>query len=264
MRKKLSTIQNTLTNTLSTCCWLRGLPYKSSVVCMQELEQENAKLKVQIQHLQQQLQHQQQQKQTPLPAWFISLKSQPSFIETLYVREWQGDEKGWRNSDEGGWLGNDYVHSSTAGVQVLEYQLHGPRGSSSSSSSSGSGSGTGSDNCLDYTLIGPALFTANAESHKGLCHGGSMCALMDDIVGWLGFCSTGQLRAWEGFTVQIDTSLKKPVKVGSILRVEATISRREGLRKVYIQARLVDPESKVLHCECSGLFLMPPAQSSKS
>ena len=216
-----------------------------------ELEQENTKLKAQLLFLQQQ---QQPRLTPPLPSWFVALRSQPTFRQTLDVKEWRDDQKEWRNSNEGGWLGNDYVHSPTAGVRVLEYQLHGPVGDSNSGSSN--------DNFADFTLVGPALFTENAESHKGLCHGGSMCSLMDDIVGWLGFCSSGEMRAWEGFTVQIDTSLKKPVKVGSVLRVEATVSKREGPRKVYIAARLVDPETGALHCECNGLFLMPSAAKS--
>lgn len=213
---------------------------------LQELEQENAKLREQLIFLQGS-----QRPTPPLPDWFIALRSKPTFRETLDVREWKEDQKEWRNSKEGGWLGNDYVHSPTAGVRVLEYQLHGPVESSSS------GSGTISD----FALIGPAFFTENSESHKGLCHGGSMCSLMDDVVGWLGFCSSGELKAWEGFTVQIDTSLKKPVQVGSMLRVEASIIKREGARKVYIAARLTDPNSAAVHCECNGLFLMPPATS---
>lgn len=221
-----------------------------------ELEQENAKLKAQLLFLQQ------RQCQTPpLPAWFIALRLQPSFRQTLYVREWREDQKGWRNSSEGGWLGNDYVHSPTAGVRVLEYQLHGPA-SGGNSGNNCSSSSSGDDTFADFTLIGPAFFTENAESHKGLCHGGSMCSLMDDIVGWLGFCSSGEMRAWEGFTVQIDTSLKRPVKVGSMHRVEATVSKREGARKVYIAARLVDPESASVHCECKGLFLTPSSATA--
>ena len=34
--------------------------------------------------------------------------------------------------------------------------------------------------------------------------------------------------------VLVDTSLKKPVAVGSLLRLEAKVDRREGARKVWI------------------------------
>ena len=58
--------------------------------------------------------------------------------------------------------------------------------------------------------------------------------------------------------MQIDTSLKKPVQVGAVLRVEAAIVRREGRRKVFISARLIDPVTTDVHCECKGIFLLPP------
>lgn len=81
---------------------------------------------------------------------------------------------------------------------------------------------------------------------------------MDDVVGWLGFCSSGEMRPWGGYTVQIDTTLKRPVPVGSLLRVEAVITKREGPRKVFINAKLVNPHTNEIHCECNGLFLLPP------
>jgi hypothetical protein len=40
------------------------------------------------------------------------------------------------------------------------------------------------------SLVGFVYFSKQAESHKGLCHGGSMCALMDDAIGR---CSVGVL-----------------------------------------------------------------------
>jgi hypothetical protein len=64
--------------------------------------------------------------------------------------------------------------------------------------------------------------------------------------------------------VQVDTSLKKPVQVGSVLRVEAAIVRREGHRKVFITARLTDPETSDVHCECKGIFLLPPPTDPKA
>lgn len=41
-----------------------------------------------------------------------------------------------------------------------------------------------------------------------------MCAVMDDAVGWLGFCESGVCLPWSGFTVQIDTSLKRAITIG--------------------------------------------------
>lgn len=51
---------------------------------------------------------------------------------------------------------------------------------------------------------------------QGLCHGGTMCAVMDDAVGWLGFCESGKCKPWSGYTVQIDTSLKKAITIGYV------------------------------------------------
>ncbi len=89
-----------------------------------------------------------------------------------------------------------------------------------------------------------------------------MCALMDDCIGWMGFCSDVQAgpRPWSGFTVQIDTSLKKSVKVGQLLQVEAWIERRDGPRKVWVGCRLFDPLSptETVHCTAKGLFLLSP------
>jgi hypothetical protein len=86
------------------------------------------------------------------------------------VREW--DDPSWRASPEGGWVGNDYIHSAKSGVRVLDYHLMRGPGSDSAAADA-------------YSLVGVTHFSERAESHKGLCHGGSMCAVMDDVVGTL-------------------------------------------------------------------------------
>jgi hypothetical protein len=58
-------------------------------------------------------------------------------------------------------------------------------------------------------LVGAAYFSEAAEGHQHLCHGGSMCALCDDALGWMGFCADGSVRPWAGYTVQVRrTSLR--------------------------------------------------------
>eukprot|EP01034_Spumella_vulgaris_P031597 gene31597-39033_t len=109
-------------------------------------------------------------------------------------------------------------------------------------------------------IIGPAFFSAKAESHKGLCHGGSFCALMDDAIGWMGFCVSGEVRPWTGYTVQVNTSLKKSVRVGSTLKLEAWVNRKEGARKYWITSRLSDPLTGDVHCEAEGLCLLSPEE----
>ena len=131
-----------------------------------------------------------------LPEWFVELKSNSDCcLVDDYVREW--NDESWRTS-AGGFSGTDYVHSrSRAPARVLEYLIV-------------KRAILGEDNTKDMnegvfypSLVGPAYFSAAAESHKGLCHGGSMCALMDDAIGWMGFCISGKPREWTGYTVQV-------------------------------------------------------------
>ena len=179
-----------------------------------------------------------------LPEWYDVIKAQANVVVVDdSVREYR-DEM-WRLG-EGGFSGTDLMHSrSRAACRVLEYLLipnerttepeSGPR------------------------LIGAAYFSEASEGHKGLCHGGSMCALCDDALGWIGFCADGIApKPWSGYTVQVDVSLKKPVLVGSLLRLEAWIERREGPRKIWACCKLVDPETDQVHCTAKGLFLLSP------
>jgi hypothetical protein len=84
-----------------------------------------------------------------------------------------------------------------------------------------------------------------------------MTSLMDDAIGWCGFCVSGQLKTWVGFTAQVNTALKKSVPTGAVLKLEANILRREGPRKVWIAARLIDPITNDVFCTADGLFLLP-------
>ncbi len=84
---------------------------------------------------------------------------------------------------------------------------------------------------------------------------------MDDAIGWMGFCVSGSCRPWSGYTVQVNTSLKKSVAVGSVLRLEAWVKKREGARKFWISTRLSDPsDENCVYCEGEGLFLLSPEQ----
>ena len=170
------------------------------------------------------------------PVWWTDMAAVDG-AAPLRVAEWENGPE-WRR--ENGWTGSDFVHAQTAPVHIPGYLLDSPGGGP--------------------RLVGAAHFGPAAESHRGLCHGGTMCALMDDVIGWCGFCASGTCEPWSGFTVQIDTSLRAPVAVGAWLRVEATIVRREG-RKVWVEASLSDPLAcsdgrPRVHCEAKGLFLI--------
>ena len=85
-----------------------------------------------------------------------------------------------------------------------------------------------------------------------------MTSVMDDIIGWTAFHVTGQCLAWSGLTAQINVSLKRPIAVGSVLKIVGKIVKWER-RKVWIEASLVaveDDGSEVEHCTSEGLVIM--------
>ena len=137
---------------------------------------------------------------------------------------------------ENGWLGEDYMHSKSSPVEIFNYIL------------------LQHNETNEIQLESIVYFKSRSESHQGLCHGGTMCAVMDDIIGWVGFCESGSCIPWSGYTVQINTSLKKAIPINSILKVEGWIERREGNRKIHIKARLIN-EEKEEHAVATGLFL---------
>lgn len=186
--------------------------------------------------------------------------------ERLHVQEWDHseDENGYRHRN--GWRGRDLMHCPRAPVRITDYFVtYGPGtdiqlaqtttttiGETEpppSPSPRRGGAGT--------VLTGIVVFSAAAESHAGYCHGGSMCSVMDDVVGWIAFCVTGRVRPWTGFTVQVNTSLQKPVAIHSTLIVQATVTRTER-RKVYVNARLYDPanDTVVVHATCEGVVVL--------
>jgi hypothetical protein len=84
---------------------------------------------------------------------------------------------------------------------------------------------------------------------------------MDDALGWMGFCSGDDIKIWSGYTVQVNTALRKSVEIGSILRLDAWIDRIEGERKVWVKSALTDPITGEVHCEGDGLFLKNKEQN---
>lgn len=178
------------------------------------------------------------------PSWLIALLSSDDY-ERLRVAEWERGPS-WRLSN--GWVGTDYAHGEGAAVHIADYGL--------------------GKTAKGYAkLVGAVHFSSGAESHKGLCHGGTMCTVMDDVIGWVGFCVSGTCKPWSGFTVQVNTSLTAPVKVGSWLRVEGEIYAVER-RKVRIRASLKAPADEALgtvecvHCTAEGLFVIKKEEAS--
>jgi acyl-coenzyme A thioesterase PaaI-like protein len=145
------------------------------------------------------------------------------------------------------------VHDLHAPVRVLDYYVKYGSGEGLSTTTTTTQKGG-----LGTTLTGVVHFTRRAESHAGYCHGGSMCSVMDDIIGWCAFFITGKCQPWSGYTVQVNTRLQKPIPVQSYLLVQATISNMER-RKVSIQAKLIDPLDETMdavHATAEGLVIL--------
>jgi acyl-coenzyme A thioesterase PaaI-like protein len=168
--------------------------------------------------------------------------------------------------ERNGWKGTDLVHSKDSPVRITHYfcrygpgtDIRLPTISSNTTVTESQpptppqphrgGAGT--------VLTGMVYFSPAAESHAGYCHGGSMCSIMDDAVGWVAFCCTGSVQPWTGFTVQVNTALRKPVLVASTLLVQAEIVRVER-RKVMVQAKLFDPDQdNAVHATCEGVVVL--------
>lgn len=115
-----------------------------------------------------------------LPQWYDSLLSIENRVD---VREWYDEE--WRNT-EGGFSGVDFCHSPSASVRILDYFILSNKNNDVEDN----------DNNNNFKLVGAVHFSNKCESHRGLCHGGTFCAVMDDAIGWMGFCVTGTARPW--------------------------------------------------------------------
>jgi len=218
-----------------------------------------------------------------LPPWAIE-EERKSWGQLLHLLEWEDDydsidrkSKGYRELN--GWKGSDLIHSSTSPVRVLEYRLKYKNHASCGDSEKIVDSTECNDRMTQpqtdmseipsaasptnaATITGIIHFTSRAESHKGYCHGGSMCSIMDDIVGWTGFCASGRCLPWSGYTVQVNTKLMKPVPIGKVLRLECCIIRMER-RKVYVVAKLLEPvsngnvsEKEIVYAEADGLVIL--------
>ena len=170
------------------------------------------------------------------PMWLRPLFSDTTHRRVL-CREWEDAE--WRAAS--GWKGSDLIHAPCGrGVQVLAYFWRE----------------------ADLTLTGIVRFGPDAESHRGLCHGGAMTSLMDDLCGHI--CFFAGPAPWCGATVKVNCNLSKPVRVGDVLKLIGRIDRRDdngkGRTKMYISATLVG-EDGAKYCELDGLAITPVASA---
>ena len=184
-----------------------------------------------------------------MPSW--GEEFQDEWGVKVIVSEWEEEDNIDQDNDTGyrlknGWKGKDLIHDKNAPVRITDYFVK-------------YGDGKGIDGLdkggVDTTLTGIVHFTNRAESHQGYCHGGSMCSVLDDVVGWCSFMVTGQCIPWSGFTVQINTSLKKPIIVNSILLVVAVVTKIER-RKIYIESKIINPQEECIYAFVEGLVVL--------
>lgn len=112
------------------------------------------------------------------PAWLQPLFADASQRRLLF-REWE--DLDWRVA--AGWRGRDLIHDPTGrAVRVMAYFW----------------------NAEEQALTGIVHFGPDAESHRGLCHGGAMTSLMDDLCGHIAFLPNkpGAAAPWCGCTAQ--------------------------------------------------------------
>jgi len=215
-----------------------------------------------------------------LPDWVHTGRKEGSnWGNKLRVLEWEDDDNTtYRNKN--GWKGNDLVHDKDSPVRVLDYYVKYGSGIQNNNNNIDNNNNNDPENpetpeeeeqetkstrtphCsrggVGTTLTGVVHFTKRAESHQGYCHGGSMCSVLDDVIGWVGFLVTGECVPWSGFTVQVNSKLQRPVHVDSILLVQAKIINIEQ-RKVSIEAVILDPkddENNAIHATGTGLVVI--------
>ena len=140
------------------------------------------------------------------------------------------------------------------------------------------------ENRIGTTVTGYVHFTPQAESHRGFCHGGAACSIMDDVIGWTAFCAPlsnttnnndttntndgAACTPWSGYTVQINTTLRRPIPIDSYLYVQGVITNIVR-RKVYVTATLyrptghdedaaAAPDQRIVYATAEGIVVMNP------
>jgi acyl-coenzyme A thioesterase PaaI-like protein len=97
-------------------------------------------------------------------------------------------------------------------------------------------------------LVGRAWFGPGAEGPPGHAHGGSMAAVLDEAMGAAAWMAGHRVVA-----VQLDTSFRRMLPLGTDAWLEAWVERAEG-RKVWTASRLFD-ESGAPFAEARALFV---------
>ncbi len=173
------------------------------------------------------------EKNDDTPAWIDAFESD---ISSILIDD-SFSSASYRESNN--FKGLDYIHSSVSGINLSQYRL----------------TETPQTNWFKVEAI--VQFSANCEFAKGWVHRGAICALMDDAANFAGFCVSGNLNIFSGFTSHVDCKLKRPVRVNSVLKLVGQIMEIRNRTDVIVQCSLIDPAyNNAVHCQAHCVFVM--------
>ncbi|MDO8473355.1 MAG: PaaI family thioesterase [Dehalococcoidia bacterium] len=127
--------------------------------------------------------------------------------------------------------------------------------------------GCGSENPLGLKLrfewdgtTARTTFTAQKvhQGWPGTMHGGLLCAILDEAIGWAAY-----YQGIKGVTGELVTRLKRPVLTGQTIVVEAT-SLKTSRKLVKTKAFISLPDGTVAAEAVGTIYVMPQSQEAIS
>ncbi|MBI3735083.1 PaaI family thioesterase [Candidatus Sumerlaeota bacterium] len=100
----------------------------------------------------------------------------------------------------------------------------------------------------DMAVVGKAWFGPGTEGPPGHAHGGSMAALLDEVMGPACF-----LKGHIVLAAKIEVSFRNKLPLGSVVTMEGWVEKIDG-RKITPRAHLLGPDGLV-YVESTGLFI---------
>ena len=100
-------------------------------------------------------------------------------------------------------------------------------------------------------VVADYAFTDRHSGAPGIAHGGTVAALIDDLLGYALF-----VVREPGVTRRLEVDYLRPVLIGTTYQVRGRIDRRDG-RKVFTSGEATAPDGTVA-VRAKGLFLVVP------
>ncbi len=94
-----------------------------------------------------------------------------------------------------------------------------------------------------------AIFGPRTQGPPGCAHGGSMAALLDEVMGFAAWCS-GRMA----MSADLHVHYRKMLPIPQRCIAEARVERVDG-RKIWTSARLRSLDGETTYAEAEGLFL---------